>query len=1006
MLSSPLRAAVAAALFALPLAAAAQGTVSGVVTDAETGETLPGVAVAVQATTIGTTTDADGAYELALPPGQRTLTFSFIGFRTQTVEVPEGQERLDVALAEDLLGLDEVVVTGLGTSVRRANLANSVETISARELAEVSTPQTLDGALNGKVTGAVVNSNSGAPGGGINIRLRGITTINGSSQPLYVVDGVIVSNDAVSNGINAVSAAAAGGNASSQDNPVSRIADLSPEDIETIEILKGPSAAAIYGARASNGVVVIRTKRGAAGRTEVRFEQTLGATQIARRLGTRQFTEETAIAQFTSRPTGDAATPEALAAYDASVERIRGLYRDAAADGFYDLEDQLYGNTGALSTSNLSVSGGAGGTRFFASGIVKDDGGIVEGTGYEKQSGRLNLTHRISQVFEADASFNYVRSVARRGITGNDNSGTTFGVGLVATPNFVDLRPDANGVYPANPFNAANPLQTRDLATIRETNNRVFASGRLTANVLATETQSLQLIAVGGADYYALDQDNFFPVELQFEPDDGLPGTSVQGEARNLNTNLQALVVHGYAPEGRRLTFTTQFGLTAFDQDFDNVSSVGRGLIPDQTNLDQAQALQTNQFRQFQNDRAVFVQEEVNYADAVVATLGVRAERSSLNGGVNTFYAYPKAALAVNLTQLGLFAGDYVDLFKLRAAFGQTGNTAPFGAKFTTLTTSSVGGNIGLTVDGQRGFADVVPERASELEGGADLTLLGGRLNLEATLYTKTVDNLVLTRQVPLSSGFTVETFNGGQLRNNGVEVGLSLIPVDGPAVRWISRTSFWANRAEITELDVPPFQAAGGGFGSTLGSVRIEEGQSPTQIVGIDDGEVVQLGDVAPDFQMSFFNDVQVLRRLRMTVFGHWKNGGDVINLTELLSDLSGTSPDYDADADGDGTPDGPQRVGQLGVSARPFVQDASYFKLREVGLYYDVPAAFFGPLRGGLRTLNVGVSATNLFTVTPYKSYDPEVSNFGNQPVASGVEVTPFPSSRNYFVHVRLGL
>lgn len=999
------RAALVAALVTFPALVAAQGSVSGVVTNAETGETLPGVTVFVEASNIGTTTDAEGEYELDLPPGQRTLTFSFVGYRTQTAEVPEGQTRLDVALEEDLLGLDEVVVTGLGTTVRRANLANSVETISARELAEVTTPQTLDGALNGKVTGAVVNANSGAPGGGINIRLRGITTINGNSQPLYVVDGVIISNDAVSNGLNAVTAAAAGGNASNQDNPVSRIADLAPEDIESLEVLKGPSAAAIYGARAANGVVVIRTKRGVAGRTDVRFGQTLGLTTIARTLGTRQFTEQTAIDQFTTAPDDDA-TPEEIEQFNQSVERIRSLFRAGQNAGFYDYEEALFGNEGILRTSNLSISGGNDRTRFFASGIIKDDEGIVEGTGYEKQSGRLNLTHRLSSMFELDANANYVRSVADRGITGNDNSGTTFGVGLVATPNFVNLFPDENGVFPDNPFNSANFLQTRDLATVSETNNRFFGSGKLTVNLLTSATQSLQLIGIGGVDYYSLDQTNLFPVELQFEPNDGLPGTSVFGRTTNLNTNLQALVVHGFSPENQDLSFTTQVGFTAFDQDFNNVSSVAQGLIPNQQNLDQASSLQTAQGRLFQNDRAFFAQEEVNYRSAVIGTLGVRAEQSSANGDVDQFYAYPKAGLAVNLTNLGLFSSPTVDLVKLRAAFGQTGNTAPFGAKFTTFGTLAVDGNIGLNIGAQRGFADVSPERASEIEGGVDLTLFGGGVNLEATVYSKTVNDLLLTRQVPLSSGFALETFNGGQLRNNGVEVGLSLIPVDGPMVRWISRTSFWTNDAEVTELDVPPFQATGGGFGNTLGSIRVEQGQSPTQIVGIDNGEVVQLGDVSPDFQMSFFNDVQFAQRLRLTVFGHWKKGGDVINLTELLSDLSGTSPDYDADVDGDGTPDGPQRVAQLGVSARPFVQDASYFKLREVGLYYDVAPSFYGPLAGTLQSLRIGVSANNLFTITPYKSYDPEVSNFGSQPVASGVEVTPFPSSRSFFVHVNLGL
>ena len=979
---STARAALVAVLLAFPLVASAQ-TVSGVVTEARSGEPIPGATILVVGTSVGMQSGLDGQYELALPPGERTVSFSFVGYRTQEYEIEDGQTRLDVALEEDLLGLDEVVVAGLGSSVTRENSALSVETISARELAEVSVPQTLDGALNGKITGAVVNQNSGAPGGGVNIRLRGITTINGASQPLYVVDGVIISNDAVSNGINAVTAAASGGNASNQDNPANRIADLPPEDIESIEILKGPSAAAIYGARAANGVVVIRTKSGQAGRTDIRFSQTLGFTTISRKLGARQFTPETAEAAF-----GEL-----------------GLELFNQNGNAFDYEEALFGNEGLLSTSNLSISGGNDRTQFFLSGILKDDEGIVAGTGYEKQSGRLNVTHQLSSVFEVDANVNYIRSVARRGITGNDNSGTTFGVGLTATPGFVNLFPDGDGVYPDNPFNSSNFLQTRDLATIEETNNRVLASGRITANVYRDDRQSLQLIGIGGADYYALDQLNLFPVELQFEGDDGLPGTSIQGRTNNLNTNFQALAVHAFAPQGQDLSFRTQAGFSLFDQDFDNVSAVTRQIVAGQENVNQGSALQAAQNQLFQRDRAFFAQEEVNYRDAVIASLGVRAERSSANGDVDTFYAYPKASLAVNLTNLGLLQGGPFDLVKLRTAFGQTGNTAPFGSKYTIFNPVTIDGQLGLDLSGQRGFADVTPERATEIEGGIDLTLYGGRVALDATAYTKNVDNLLLQRQVPPSTGFGVEIINGGELRNNGVELGLSLIPVQTDAFQWVSRTSFWANRAEVTELTVPPFQAAGGGFGNTLGSIRIEEGQSPTQIVGIDDGDVVQLGDAAPDFQMGFFNDLRIAERVQLTVFGQWKAGGDVINLTELLSDLSGTSPDYDADDDGDGVINGEQRLGALGVTARQYVQNASYFRLRELGLYYDVPGRLLGNVPG-LRSLRVGASANNLFTITPYKSYDPEVSNFGNQPVASGVEVTPFPNSRSFNFHVSLGL
>ena len=208
----------------------------------------------------------------------------------------------------------------------------------------------------------------------------------------------------------------------------------------------------------------------------------------------------------------------------------------------------------------------------------------------------------------------------------------------------------------------------------------------------------------------------------------------------------------------------------------------------------------------------------------------------------------------------------------------------------------------------------------------------------------------------------------------------------------------------------MPAFNASGGGFGATLGVIQIEEGQSPTQIIGIDADQgpgTFKLGDASPDFQMSFYNDFQFAKRLTLTVFGHWKKGGDNINLTELLTDLGGTSPDYFDDDDGDGVNNGTARVNSIGVTARPFVQDASYFKLRELGLYYDVPTEYLGvAVAKQVRQLRIGFSANNLFTITPYKSYDPEVNNFGDQPVATGVEVTPFPASRSFLFHVRVGL
>jgi hypothetical protein len=407
-----------------------------------------------------------------------------------------------------------------------------------------------------------------------------------------------------------------------------------------------------------------------------------------------------------------------------------------------------------------------------------------------------------------------------------------------------------------------------------------------------------------------------------------------------------------------------------------------------------------------EENQAFFAQEEVNYADRVVATLGVRGDRSNLNGDVDKFYIYPKASVAVNLAEFPFWNVSQLDQLKFRLAFGQTGNIAPFGAKFTSLVSQNIGGTVGSLVGNTLGAQDIVPERTSEIEGGFDVSGFDGRANVEFTVYRKIVTDLLLTRNVPPSTGFGIEFFNGGELVNDGLEVGLTLLPLaDGP-VEWVSRTSFWTNRSEVTELEVEPFNAAGGGFASSLGVVRIEEGQSPTQIVGtadIDgDGETdgeFKLGDVAPDFQMGFSNDFTFFDNLTLSVFAHWKKGGDAINLTYFLYDLFGTSPDF-------GEASFEERTSTPG--AERFVEDASYFRIREVGLYYDLPGSvidrYVAPL--GLRSFRVGVSAKNPLTITDYSGYDPEVSNFGSQPVATGVDVTPYPSSRQWMFHVSVGL
>src|SRR5918995_5649984 len=272
----------------LPTVSAQVREVSGRVTNEQTGQGVGEAVVSVEGTRIAVRSAADGRFVFNIPDGDQRLTVRAIGFKRDSVAVPALERTVTVALEPDPFKLEEVVVTGQSTGIEKRNLPNAVATVSASELTRAPT-STLEGALQGKIPGALIQANSGAPGGGFQLNLRGVSTINGSVDPLYVVDGIVVSNAAIPNGANAVTQAQAGGNPRNQDNAVNRVADLNPEDIERIEVLKGSSAAAIYGSKANNGVVIITTKRGQQGKPQFSLTQRFGTFWKANELGRRNF---------------------------------------------------------------------------------------------------------------------------------------------------------------------------------------------------------------------------------------------------------------------------------------------------------------------------------------------------------------------------------------------------------------------------------------------------------------------------------------------------------------------------------------------------------------------------------------------------------------------------------------------------------------------------------------------------------------------------------------------
>jgi TonB-linked SusC/RagA family outer membrane protein len=970
--------------------AVAQFTASGTITDAA-GSPLIGVSILIKGSTTGTVSDVDGSFSLRCPGESAMLVFSYTGYTEIEQTVSRGSAtNLSIRLEEQATQLEAVVITGLATSIKRSNAANSVATIDSKDLAGVTVQSTTDGALYGKFTGVNISANSGAPGGGITVKLRGITTLNAESQPLYIVDGVFYDNSSIVPGLNSVSKAAGQGSTRFQDNQSNRIADLDPEDIDRIEILKGASAAAIYGSRAASGVVIITTKRGKTGKPTVSFSQSVGFQEQLKKLGVRDW---------------DAAKVEA--AFGAGQVP---LFQAAQSSGkLFNYEDELYGEKGLITNSRLSIGGGTENTKYFVGLTRKNEDGIVKNTGYDKTSVRLNLDQKLWDFIDVSVSSNYVNSSADRGFFNNDNTSTTLGVSFVSTPSWANLFPDANGNYPNNPYAPSNFLQTRDLITNNEAVDRFLLGSTISARLFSTDNQSIRLMARGGLDYYTLNTTALFPRELQFQKDgNGTDGASIFGSTTSTSKNYAAFLVHDY--NSSSLSFKTQIGITEERFDLNTVLSTATFLIGTQTSLDQAGSVLTEQNKIEQLDRGFFGQEEINFQDKIIATIGLRGDKSSRNGDANKLYYYPKGSLALNLHEFGIGSPDqFLNTFKLRGAFGQSGNFAPFGAIYNPLVPVIIGNSTGSLIGSRRGNPDIKPERQTEIELGADFGILKNKLNFEATYYIKKVEDLIIPVQIEPSSGFDDAWKNAADIENKGIELALDAYPLSDGPVQWRTRLSFWKNNAKVTRLDAdddPNTNDAynDGAFGATLGTYRIEEGKSPTQLVGIprnDAGNFTIFGDAEPDFQMSLNNNIS-FGNLDVSFLFHWKKGGENINLSTLLSDIFGTSPDFDkktVDPSGQQT-NGAYRLSQLGVSADAWIEDASYIRLREASIGYKIPRKALN----NLCDIRISLSGRNLINIFDYNSYDPEVSNFGTQALSSAVEVTPFPSAKSY--HLMLGV
>ncbi len=974
-------------------------TVSGKVTSGMDGSPLPGANIVVKGTTAGVITDANGNYKLSVPASAKKMVFSFIGFVSQELDIPASSGDLNATLVEDVIGLSEVVVTGLATSVKRSNLANAVSTVSAKELVGVTSPVTADGALQGKIAGANIVANGSMPGGGFNMQFRGVSTLGSSaSQPLFIVDGVYIDNSQNSTGRSQANKAVGGSAASAQDNNANRLADINPDDIENIEVLKGASAAAIYGTRANAGVVIITTKRGKGGKTKVSFGQDIGFSKALSFYGGADWTEAKLTEYF-------------------SADEIPDL-RAARANGTYtDWERVVFGGTGQIRNTRLSVTGGDERTKFYINGSISDEKGIIKNTGFGRYSFRANLDHKVTKWLEVGVNSNYVLTNNDRGWAGNDNSNINYGYNLPYTKPFYQLYPDAQGNYPDSPV-GENPLAIRDRAINNQKVNRFLQGLNAKISVLNTQKMSLSFKLNGGLDYQNGFATIWLPSDLQSQIPEANPGYAQDTRNEVTNYNIQLAGVFTYAAMGGRLELNSSAGVVQLGTNARANYVRGRGLPVGISNPGRAKAFEQDVIFSRNTDQGFFAQQEANFEDKIIASAGVRFDRSTLNGDPNKWYAFPRASVAVNLANFGTWGDETVSQLKLRVAYGQTAGLPTFGTLYSQLGVVGVGGQSGFFPSTVLGNTNIQPERATELEYGLDFGLFGGRITGEFTVYDKKVFDLIQPLTTAPTTGVTSTSVNAADLQNRGMELSLGGDIVKNENFTWFIQPLVWFNRSKITRLDIP--QRLVGGFGATFGQWRVKEGESPTQIVGqprtnpSDATSWTVYGDQQPRYELSINNRITFFKNFEFSALLNYRHRFTVVSLSRVLWDEGGNTNDWsNTDQAPDGTtPNGIYRQKVNGVdengNPRPGYNPVitSFFKLREVALYYRVPreqlTKVFGSVVSGVR---LGVSGNNVLRWTDYTAgYDPENSNFGSAALGSGVDIGSIPAIRRMMFHLAI--
>jgi len=968
--------------------------VTGTVTGEEDKTPIPGVSVLVKNTSTGVVTDVNGKYTIFANTPDDVLIFSFVGL--QSKEAPlNGQSTIDITLAEEGKVLKEVVVVGYGT-MDRATLTSSVSTIGSEMIDKDPLPS-VSQAIQGKAGGVQVTQRSGSPGGGVNIRVRGTTSINASADPLYVVDGIPV---------NSTTNFVGGGdfNFGGGTQGINILASINPGDIESVEILKDAASSSIYGARAANGVVLITTKRGKANETNISVNAYAGVSQMPKErkydlMGTQDY-----IAYMKDYyGYKGTAIPESILRTDVNT----------------DWQDQIF-RTAPMQNYEVNASGGSDKTQYYSSIGYYDQQGIILNSGFKRLSARMNLDYQQSEKLKITTNLNLTRAITNRVQEENSKEGATKN-GIAAPPNVPVYNEDGSYAYDLSNSARENPVAMLKLPTNTAETFRILGNVAAEYQII----KGLSFKTTWGMDMSYIDETFFMPPKgiKSFAAQGGLGASRSTKDQlwinentltfdRTFNTNHHLNLLGGISFQESKLSYVDARRSNFASNDIPYIS-VG-GTLNGATASVQEWAI-----------ASYFARANYGFKNRYLLTANFRVDGSSRFGADNRYGTFPSVAAAWRATEEP-FMKDVkaISNLKLRASWGITGNqNIPNYASYTLYSAGSNYLNTPGFIPSQLGDVNLGWETTEQIDIGLDLGVLKDRISLLADYYVKNTSDLLISVQTPRTSGFQSALRNVGEIQNKGFEFELTTRNLVGD-FRWTTSLNMTFNRNKVISL--PNGDIYGG-----LGNVNVAREGLPLgsfwgwKMVGVNpqtgmidfqhaDGSVgapssatdkMVIGNPNPDFFGGITNTF-FYKGFDLSVMGQFSYGNDIFNYN-LFTVLSGSNDSNNGLTDwnrrwrspGDITDvpkPTPSNLDNATVSSR-FVEDGSFFRLRNITLGYTFPQKWADRLR--IKSLRLYATVQNAHVFTKYRGYDPEVSSSpggANTGLVYGFDYGSYPQPR----------